>query len=202
MPPQQPNKPNFDFIVNPGQAPKKQLLPTGGSAVQRAIIVGVGVVLLIIAAVVVNSLLTSGSKEQQATLLKAAQQQAELVRVANLGTTASTQDIKNLAINTSLTMTSDQKQLIDTLASAGMKINQKQLLLGKNPDTDEAFAAAQAAANFDATFTASITEQLTAYQTTLQNAYNNSRNPDVQGLLKQQFANAGLLLQQASPAQQ
>jgi flagellar basal body-associated protein FliL len=198
MPPnQQPQRPNLDFIMNPGPPPKKSLLPAGNSTMQRAIFAGVILVLLIIGLVVVSNLLSADTKELKATFTKAAQQQTELVRVAQLGNSSVSQTAKNLGLNTSLTIASDQKLLVSTLAAHKVKISDKSLGKLANTETDKSLETAKAASNFDATFIGILDEQLKAYQTTLNDAYSHSKNKAVQETLRTEYAHAGLLVKQA-----
>lgn len=201
MQPQQTPNPggNYDFIMNPNQAPKRPLLPGGNSMAQRAVMVAIGAVVLMIIIIIVSSLLNSGP-DNKLSLIKATQQQTEMVRVSDLTNTSGSQTTRNIALNTSLTLASDSQKLQAALAERGIKIKQKQLLAGKNPDTDKKLDQAKAASAYDTTFLQIMDDSLGDYQATLQDAFTNSHSPTLKQLLSQEFTNAKLLRNQIDQA--
>jgi len=186
--------PDYDFIMNPAQAPKKSIIPAGNSMKQRLIIVAAGAVLLLIAAIVVIALISSAGKAGQADLVKAAQQQAEIIRVSKLGLDrARGSSAKNLATTTNLSMQSDQTALLAALKTQGVKVSNEELAAGKDTKTDTALITAEQSNRFDEAFTEAIQAQLVAYQKTLKTAYDSASSTKLKDALALQFEHAGLL---------
>ena len=187
MPPYEKPKTAYDFITKP---PTQQKKPAGLGG-KIALIAGGGVAAVILLFIVL-SVFTGGSDTTQ-RIITAAQQQTELARVATLGVTTGSQASKNVALNVSMSLTTDQQKLVAVLQENGVKVKQKQLAAGVNAETDQQLAAAKAAANFDETFLQILDEQLAAYQASLQEAYDNSKNEEVRQVLSDSFAHAKLL---------
>ena len=186
----QPQQPDYNFIVNPAQKAKKPLLPRGNSTQARIFVVLGGVIALLIIGVVVSSLISSGGKAQKETLLKAAQQQAELIRVSNIGITkARDPSARNFASTTSLTLQSDQRALL-----VHVKASAKELALGKNTKNDIALTEAEQSNNFDAVFTQMLKTQLTTYEKTLKNAYDGASSKKTKATLADEYNHANTLV--------
>lgn len=200
MPPQQPgNQPNLDFIMN-SNAPsaKKSLLPAGNSTKQRIAIVAIIGGILIGFLIVMMLILGSGGDNKQ-SMLKIAQAQVELARVATLANDSTDQSVRNFAVNTKLTIASDTQALLGTLGENGIGFKDKDLVLGQNPETDQALATAKAAANFDTVLRTTLIEQLIAYQASLKETYDASSNTAIKEKLSQIYANVEPLLKQGQP---
>jgi hypothetical protein len=185
MPPYEKPKTAYDFITKP---PTKH---DSGSSNRLVLVAGGGLVVVIVLFLFIK--LFTGGTDNSTRLLTAAQQQTEIARVATLGTTTGEQTTKNVAFNTSYSITSDSQKLVAVLAENGVKLKQKQLVAKTNPKTDESLKAAKAAANFDETFLKTLDEELADYQATLQDAYDNSNNQAVKAVLSTNFNNAKLL---------
>lgn len=187
--------PDYDFIMNSGQKPaSKPKLPAGNSQKSRILIVAAGAVLLLIVAIVVIALISSAGKAGQADLVKAAQQQAEIVRISELGTErAKGAAAKNLATTAGLSMQSDQAALQKALSKQGIKVNEKQLAAGKNQQTDTVLTTAEQSNKFDEVFTKTLQEELRAYQQTLKSAYDSASSESLKQTLTTLFEHAELL---------
>lgn len=186
----QPQQPDYNFIVNAGQKPKKALLPAGNSKQTRILVVLGGVVLLLIIGFVIMTVLSSAGKGQQETLLKASQQQAELIRVSKIGIEkARDANTRNFAITTNITLQSDQAGLL-----AISKAKPKEIALGKSTKTDLALTTAEQSNKFDEVFTQTVQTQLIAYQKTLKSVYDATDGKKSKATLTEQFNHLNVLL--------
>src|SRR5579885_2120742 len=174
MPPNQYSPPpsagppsNYDFIFNPPQAPKKRFgLPSGNSTGQRIAIVSIGAFILLILFIILSSVLTSGSKTSTQTFINIAEEQAEIIRVATIGTQQSRgSDSKNLAMTVLLSMETTQQQTLALLTKNHHKLGTKQLAVKRNPQTDQALTSANLNNNFDEAFTQQMQTSLSTYRT-------------------------------------
>lgn len=172
MQPTQNVNPDYGFIMNNGQVPKKSLLPSGKSPLQRILIVVIGGFLLLLVGIVVFSLLSRGQTSSVDRLVGIVAKQEELARVAQIGEKqATSQDTKNLASTVSLSLISGQQQLLTVIKKQGRKITAKEITAAKNTDTDQELTAAAQANRFDEAFTATMQKQLLSYQQSLNEAY-------------------------------
>jgi len=190
----------YEFIVNPHPQKHGVNLLGGSSLLARVAVIGGGlVVLMIIAAIVISAF---GPKSNTADLIAVAQRQQEISRVATAANDQATQqDTKDFVMNVSVSLTSDQKQMLAYLADHGAKkISPKELALDKNPQTDTLLSNAAAAGNYDPTAIQSLTSQLQAYEQQLQTTFQKTKGPNARALLQRCFKNADLLLQQAKSA--
>ena len=198
-----PNSDPYDFIVNPGAAPRRNRLPGGGSVVGRVIIVLGGVLVVFILFVVVKNLLVVDTTNT-ALLIEVAGQQQELIHLSNKATTAPLLEgnTNNFALTAQLALTSQQQQLLVYLKANGHKLVAKQLNLQISAATDQQLTASIAASTYDATFRQVMQTKLTTYGQTLQQAYAKTTGPAGRKLLKNEYATAELLVQQLKPVGQ
>lgn len=202
-PEQQPYNPrDYGFIVDPPKTGRS--LPgiplTGGSALKRGLVFGGGIVLLIIIVVIFASLLKSPNKFT--ALTPVAQYQTELVRIASGGeNSVSAQPLQNLAYNVSLSLTSDNQQLLTYLGKNGEKLDSKTLALKHSASTDTSLANAKANSTYDSTFAKIIQDDLAGYMQSLKAAYASNPGPNGRKLLNQEYLNAELLLTQSQQPQ-
>lgn len=184
----------YQFIVDTDHNKKKPLVPRGDSKRMRIFIVLGGVLVLLILGIIVAALISSAANAGKAELVKVAQQQAELVRVSELGMDrAQSTSAKNLATTVNLSLQSDQATLIASLKSAGVKVSAKDLALGKNPKTDTLLTTAEQSNKFDEVFTETIQTQLVTYQRSLKVAHDKASSKKLKQTLSDQFETAGLL---------
>lgn len=200
-PPQQTsvsfNPGQYDFITSP-QKPKKSLLPgTGSSKKQRIAIVSFGFIVLLIVFIVLYGLLTGGSKTNTAQLTKLLQQQTEIARVSDLGEQhAGESNAKNIATSTKMVMTSQSLQLQAALKAQKIKVSNKQILAGKNAQTDQELNTAIANGRFDDAFIQSVRTQLEDYRITLQTTFSGTDSKSLKEILNQDYKDVNLLLEQ------
>lgn len=206
MQPQQ-NSGQYDFFMNPENAPKRSLLPSapGGDSSfgKRIVVILGGAVLLLIVGVVISSLL-SGGGGNTSRLLTVAEDQTELVRVATLGTTSATATTtQNFSQSCALSIQSAQLQLTSFISShGGGKPSSKTLALKQNSATDTALSNATASSSFDATYTSIMQTQLSAYKNDLNTAYKNANNSSEKQLLSSDYNDAQLLVQELNSPDQ
>lgn len=187
----QPN--SFDFIMGSGNQPKRNLL-AGGSQKQRIIIAAVLAVVVLVIGFVVFSFAGSGKGNTEA-LVDIAKQQTELIRIAGVGQTkARGNNARALASTAKLALITDQKELLDHLSKNGRKVDEKELVLGKNTKTDEMLTAAEQSGRFDEIFVSELQKQLTTYRQAMKQAYDGSANKTARALLAADYKATALLV--------
>ncbi len=196
----QPNTPapespgQYDFILNSQSAPKRSILQNmGGSKKQRILVFAVGGALLLLLVILLWSLLFGGKKEP--ALLEIAQTQSELMRVSQLGgQKASSSSAKALAVNTELTITSQQKTILEQLKKQKQKTNAKVLAAKKNSKTDEVLSQASTNNRFDEVFAQTIQSELVDYQKLLRSAHDASSNQALRNIYDNDSKQAALIV--------
>lgn len=197
----QPNSPNYDFILNP-QKPPKQSLFGGRSIVQRVLIISVIALLAIILMIFVSSLLGKDGKVQKERLLALAQAQTEIIRVTAIASEkASDTSVKTLAATTRMTTESDKKAIITALTNRGVKkIEDRQLVLGKNTKSDDLLNEAITNNRFDETYKSILGEQLESYFKLVDQAKSGA-GPNETKTLNTISSNVSLIAKSFSPGQ-
>lgn len=188
---------NYDFIINPGQAPKKRFnIPfAGDSFIMRIVfMLGGAVVVMIILAVVVNTFF--GDKTNIASVIALTQSEQEIARLGAQGKKASSQEIKNAAANTQLSLKTHQNKWLGFLSEYGKDLKQKDLDLKKDTATDNRLKTAEQTSTFDTTYNAIMRSQLEAYATALSDAYDGSPNQEQRQFLRAHYNDVKLLLEQ------
>lgn len=200
MPPEQSYGPNgqYDFIMNPGKPPKKTLIPSigGGSSFTKKIIFIVGGGIGLIFVIWIVATLLGGGSGNTANLTKAVQEGQEIARVATEGANASRADIRSAAINTRLSLKSQQQQWIAFLAQQGSSVSEEQQQLLQNATTDQQLETAKSNNTFDKAFLEIMRSYLTDYAGTLQTAFNGASSDAERALLSSHFGQVQLLLEQ------
>ena len=191
----------YDFIMNPSAPPKKRLLPTGNSKTSRIAVAAAGGAVLLVIVFLVMSLLNSGSANLKADYLSLAQQQADLIKIADMGVAKSkTQEAKYLASTTKYTMLSAQPATQAAAKKAGVKINSKSLSKGHDSQTEKKLNEASQANRFDEVFIGTLREKLKNYQAKLTEIYNATKSKSQREALSKDYADVQKLIgpQQAS----
>ncbi len=201
MPPVQPNPQNggqFDFIM--GNAPKASR-PVRSGGGKTWVVVLIGAVVVIGLLWLILSLVTGGGgSSKTAPLVSLAQTQTEIARVAKSANDSNqlrSQDVKNFAQNTQLSMQTDEQSMVDLLKKNGVSLKDKQLALKQNSQTDSTLKAALGSDTYDSTFVSLMQTQLQSYQTALQQAYSTATSQTEKKLLSDDFNHVNLLLQQS-----
>ncbi len=185
----------YDFILNPNQPQKKILnLPGGNSTKGRMIIAGIGLIIFIIIAGIFMNLILGAGKPDTKALVAAAKEQNELIRVAQIGVDkAQTQAAKDIAITTKLSLQSQQKEMLSAAASAGRKLNSKELSSSRNAKVDATLTEAEQNNRFDEVFIEVINIELKEYQQIVKRAYEGTNDKKLKEALAVQFQSANTL---------
>jgi hypothetical protein len=205
-PQQQPNPLGhnpYDFILNPPKPATQH--PLGGLPIpkigrhsllfQVSILVGGAAIVMIVIAVIVSAL--AGSKINTADLTDLAAQQTELIRVANLGSGIVTQSSnQDLAINTQLTIQTDNSALVSFMATQGMNLSPKQLAADQSAQTTLQLQNAQANSTSDTVFAQVMQSEIQSYMSSLRKDDNEATDRTLKQLLGNDYTQAALLLKQ------
>jgi len=184
----------YEFIMNEKSPRKTGLFPPMGSKTARIVVFAVGLIVLLILGLVVWSLLASSGKGDEKLHLQLSQQQTELIRIANIGVEkAKTNEVKNLATITSQSLTTDLLTLTSIQKKQGIKLDKKEIALGKNKKNDTALSEAEQKNNFDVVLSQILVRDLAAYQKSLRELQSNS-NSKTESQVKKLVENVNLLL--------
>lgn len=186
----------YEFILNPEK--KHHAAPASDSVMKRVlIIVGFLVVLAIIAAVAVKLLAPKDTSTQQIATI--AQDQQEIVRVATyVASHAKSTELVNFAVNTELSVGTNQKAAIDYATTRGVKLDDKTLALKTDATTDKTFSSALSSNTFDATAAQTLNTQLSTYQLNLKKAYAASSGKKARAILQASYDASVLLAAQGA----
>lgn len=199
--PVQPQQQPYDFIMNPPAPPKKPLFGGfGGSLLARVGLVGGGLVLLLIIFTVLQGFFKSEPPLDNIVTIAQDQQQLIHLSTGAMQQQNLTTSIKNFAATTQVTVTSSQSSTSAYLTENGKKVNVKELNLGIDPALDERLKTAAAATTYNQTFQEIMKAQLTEYMSHLEQAYEVIKGPKGQQLLRDQYQQAKLLLEQVDQA--
>lgn len=192
---------NYDFIVNPAQPPKKSggkvsNIANNAFIMKLLVIIGGTVVLIIGVTVLVNVIF--GNKTNYNDLIGITQTENELIRVSAMGAGSNSASVRNAAVNTRLTLISQQGQWLTYLAKFNHKVPAKQLALKKNTNTDKQLSAASAGSTFTVTYIGIMRKSLTDYAGELKTAYTNAAPASKvrRSMLNEDYKQVVLLLQQ------
>jgi predicted metalloprotease len=193
--PQSSGQNPYAFLFEEQKKSKKFRVPSGGSRNQRIIlVVGVVIIVMFLAFVVMTILGQAGQNNRQ-QLMSIAQQQAEVIRVADIGATkARDAQIRNLAKTTSQSLTSNQTALLAEYKKNGLKLGTKELAANKSATTDTLLNNADQSNNFDTIFMQELKKELSAYQSNVKTAYDSTQNTGTKAALSQAYTQAGILL--------
>jgi hypothetical protein len=192
-----PNKPDYDFILNSGKTTKKSPfpMPSGNSQTQRILIVVGGAVLLLIVGLMLFNLILGGGGSASEKVAQITIDQQEIVRIAERGTKdAVGTDTKAYAQTVKLSVETQQKKLLEALSKQGKKMDSKLLATGKNTDNDKALDSAAQSNRFDEALMKYMRETLAEYQQDLKEAYDQSGNKNTKAALSTAYDDATILL--------
>lgn len=202
---QAPNPQNYDFIMGPGQQPKRKLPVGSSSMLMRILTVVIGVTVLAVIAIAIKSLFSGGGNTLPLTSV--IQDQAELTHLATTATnnpvtkTLLSADSQNFALTVELVISTEQTQLITYLANSGHKLTPAEVAAKQSAILDKELTSAAAANNYDHAFVQATQSQLTTYKNDLTAAYKVTPGTQGQALLRADYKNAQLLYTElTSPA--
>lgn len=196
MNPEQPGSNPYDFITTGKKPPKSGLSGASDPLVMKLVFVIGGAIILVIIVVLLVSFIFSGRTNLN-DLVVLAETQQEIVRVANQDTGQDTDiNVSGAAINTKLTVITQQQNMITFLNTHRVKVSQKQLDLKKSTQTDKTLLEAKATSTFNTTFTQIMRGQLQDYAVALRKAYAGAASTKEKTLLATQYNQVQLLLKQ------
>jgi hypothetical protein len=195
--PAPPSSNPYEFITNPAKPPKPKTGPLGGNSIVGIIIAVVAsAIALIIVVVIIMNIAFSG-KGNFNSMIKVAQTQTELARVAALGKQGlSDSNVAGAAVNTRLTMLTQQQRVVTYLGTNSQKVDSKRLALLKDTTVDKQFQTAKATSTFDLVFTQVMRQQLVDYAAVLKNAHKQAPGNEARKLLAADYEQTALLLKQ------
>lgn len=186
----------YDFITNPGSPKPSKFnfkIPGGSKKTQRIIFISGVIVFLIIGFMIFSTIAGSGNKAQKEQLKQVVYKQKELIRISEIGfKKARTNEAKNLAITTQLSLTSEQSELQGALKILGVKSDAKSVG-GADKKKDEKLTAAEQSNSFDEVFLEMLKADLIDYAKATQEAYKNNTSKKTKAALESQFNNAATL---------
>jgi hypothetical protein len=167
-------QPDFNFILNPKQPQKRPASP--GSMKQRILVVVIGLVVLIIIISIAFTLLASAGKENVTGLIDVLADQQEVIRIADKGSKSNSQDVRDLAVTTKLTVKTDQLALKAYVTKKVSKFSEASLATKKDTKVDATLDAALASGQYDDAYQKALNTVLSQYikdiQTNLKTAKN------------------------------
>lgn len=189
---------NYDFIVSPGTAvPKQKMsLPFGGNSflVKIIFLVGGAVLAIIIVTVLIN--LFFGGRDNTGALVLLTQNEQEIVRVGEQGKKAASQDIRNAAINTELSVKTHQQDWLTFMSQRGKTVKPGELKLKQDASTDRRLETAEQTSTFDSTYTSVMRTLLESYAKELKTIYDGTSSKQQRTLLGTHYSEVQLLLKQ------
>lgn len=191
---------NFEFILNPAQAPKRPIAAGPVQGKRMFMLVGIVGVLFLFFFI---GLALKGGGGAAANLTGIAETQTEITRVATEGVNGSgitATANQNLAINVQLTLSSQLATLKKFLTTQGTKVSAKTLALKKNTATDTQLTTAQQNSSYDVVFAQVMQTELSNYLTELKTAYQADTGTKTRALLSADYTQAAVLYNQVPSA--
>lgn len=197
-----PDNNPYDFIMNSGAPQPKRPIPLkvptngkNGFIVKIALIVGGAIIVLI--AIMIGSSFLSSDDTNTTELTALAQTQNEIIRVATQGAqNGRDQATKNFAVNTNLSVSTQQLRIVNYLAGKGTKLKPKELGMKESDTTTKQLSQAKATSTFDAAFLQIMQTSLDSYSNDLQKNYEKAGSSTVKKLLKADYEQTQLLRSQ------
>ena len=176
-----PHAPNpYDYILNPPSNSSKPAAFNPKNKLLFSVLFVVGVLVLV---VIVISIFSALTKKDYSSYISLAGKQTEIVRVADLGLTkARSTDTKNYIATIRQTIQSEKNETVKFLVKNKRKVNEKQLLLARNSETDKALAAAENSSTYDETLIRTINQLVTSYQKSAKDATKSPSGPSEKAL--------------------
>jgi hypothetical protein len=197
MPPEQshPAGPQFDFIMNSEQRPKRGLFNVSSRSGKILLFLGLAAIVVILAGIALSALL-SRSAARTNELVGLAQTQTEIARVAELGKTKTKDKTTlNYIMEVKLTASSHLSQTTAFLKERNHVINPKDLVKAKDSSTDTALKAAEQANNYDAVIMSTLKEELGAYRDNVKKEFDATGSAKEKTLLKSFYSQISTLLE-------
>ncbi len=160
----------------------------GLSKTAKLVLGGAGVVIfLLITLVIYSSFIRKPDNSIQ--LAAVGRQQANLIQAAKIGVKdARSQEARNLAITTQLSLVGDQKPLLKALKSQNVSVSTKD-----DPKITQKFTLAQQSNNLDTELVDYLHTELSSYAKNIKTAYNTTKDQALRKVLADQYKNAQFL---------
>lgn len=131
-----------------------------------------------------------------------AQNQQQLIHLTTnaLGQTDLPLELRNFSATAQASLTSSQAATLRYLSSNGKQVKVNELTIGVSTALDQRLQTANAATTFNQTYQDIMKAQLSSYMTHLQQAYDASTGANGRTLLKDEYQQAQLLMQQLTDA--
>ena len=192
MPPKSPN-PDFDFILKNDQSARRRLpLPTLNLPKPAKITLS-AVAALFILIIIYAALSGRGSGNRQ-SIIAAIQRGQEIIRVTGV-VDQQLQDpgTQALAATVSNTLSSEQKQLTDYLATSHTSVSSSQLDADTDKSTDSSLQSAAQNNNLDVAYVSYLQAGLSKYSSDIQTAYK-SAGPNGRQILNDAYNSVQVLV--------
>lgn len=161
---------------------------------QRGIILGVGIVFVLILVSVISNIMSAGSEAGVLNMKRVLARQTEIIRVADLAAAGGqATETRAMALNVSLTVSSDKNRISKILADGKIKVTAQELGARLDAQADTALNEAASNGRYDETFRQLISTQLTDYLSLLETAHSTSSTETTKAELQKSHANATLL---------
>lgn len=192
---QQPlNTGQYDFITSPNTPQKKAPLIGFGTLKQKIILIGAAAGIFIVI-LLIFSLFGRNDNSSAQNLLSVARKQNQIITLAEEGTDkAGGVQAQNLALNTLLTIRTDQQAVIAQLAKAGKEVKAKDLAVGQDAKLTQELTTAETNGRFDEVFINILKAELTEYQSTLKTSFAATQNQTTRSILSTSNESVTLLL--------
>jgi predicted metalloprotease len=191
------DQPNYDFIMNPEEQPKQKFGGKVGGLdpfIKKLIfLIGGAIIFIVVATIGIN--LIFGSTTNLDQLVGLTQTEQEIVRVSTTNK-ATDQIVKDSAMNTQLSVKSQQRVWLNFLAGSGREVNEEELALKRSTTTDQKLVAAEKSGTYDEALTEEMRSELEAYLNQLRQAFQDASDQTEKTLLQKHYKEVQLLLKQ------
>lgn len=167
-------------------------LRTSGSLKIKLILGLIVLLILLIVFAFIKSVLSS-SQVNTASLYSVMSEQQELINLATLGTSQSSNPInQDLAATVTGVITTDQSNLIKLLEHNHIKVNTSLFVL--QPNINNQLQQVQQSSSFDPQFITTMQQQFNYYKTDLSAAYNQNSNSIIKHYLATDYKHITLIM--------
>jgi len=173
------------LISNGGGNNNKKQLPKAA----KFGVIAIGLMLIIMLASFAYSLIFSAPDNAQ-QLVSTAKQQGKIIQAAELGVKgARSQEARNLAITTQLSLEGDQPILLNALKAQNVRVS-----VGDDPEVEQLLVSADQSNRLDEVLIEFLRLELNKYINSLNASFRTTTDPDLKEVLEQQYRNAEFLV--------
>lgn len=184
----------YEFILNADGKPPKP--PTSLASRLLLVVGGIFLLFVIIALALTMFLGKQGPSDKEMLIIS--EQQTVIDVASSVASTTKSDSLKALALNTQLSLQTDQKNISNLLVESGAKIDQKQIDSAVDSEPTAKLTAAKGSSTYDNMAKTILDDALTDYVAKVKIAYQQSDDPDKKQLLSDAYTNANILLEQSS----